>query len=120
MKSKLITIYQCDFCNKYGKHSGHIKKHEKYCSHNPATWHKCSECVNLIVEHENIYSDYYERDITVNNFICNKLNKNMYQLKAEKMGLIKRYPESFEGKELMPFECEHFKFDNNDDFDFEI
>jgi len=35
MKTKKVNRYYCDFCNKSGCNSGHIKAHEKKCCKNP-------------------------------------------------------------------------------------
>lgn len=35
MKSKQVTRYNCDFCNKRGFSAPHMAKHEKHCTLNP-------------------------------------------------------------------------------------
>lgn len=42
MKSKTVTRYNCDFCNKRGFSSPHMAKHEKHCTLNPAR--ECRMC----------------------------------------------------------------------------
>lgn len=35
MQRKQVWLYSCDFCNKKGRSSGHMKTHEKHCTVNP-------------------------------------------------------------------------------------
>lgn len=43
MKTKRVKQYICDFCNKKGLSSGHMKKHEKHCTKNPNR--DCRMCI---------------------------------------------------------------------------
>jgi len=44
MKTKKVLRYYCDFCDKSGCNSGHIKTHESKCCRNPSR--KCPVCVD--------------------------------------------------------------------------
>ena len=39
-------------------------------------------------------------------FHCKKLDKMLYPLKVARLKLDEKYPETFEGQELMPNKCE--------------
>ena len=45
MKVKKVNRYNCDYCNKKGYSAGHMHKHEKHCTMNPAR--KCRMCEEL-------------------------------------------------------------------------
>lgn len=42
MRMKKVNRYWCDFCNKAGLSAGHMSKHEKHCTLNPAR--ECRMC----------------------------------------------------------------------------
>ena len=45
MRTKKVNRYYCDFCKKSGCSGGHIKRHEKRCTMNPAR--ECGMCKML-------------------------------------------------------------------------
>lgn len=116
-----VTIYQCEFCKRKMFVKSAMQKHETFCYSNPANFRACSGCIHLEeVEVEYSYSVpslgenlgvVFDGDTVTKKttgFHCKKLNKHLYPFKAEKMGLINKYPESFEDKEPMPKVCEDF------------
>ncbi len=109
MKESVKTVYKCEYCGKnlLVKHAA--IKHEKWCTKNPDNWPKCDGCIfisEVKIEIPDVWSDGDTR--LVNGFKCKKLQKNMYPKKAEKKGLIEKYPETFADQIPMPKECEHF------------
>lgn len=46
---------------------------------------------------------------TSKSFRCKKLDKILYPVKVVRLGLLEKYPETFDGQELMPVDCEHFE-----------
>jgi hypothetical protein len=108
-----ITVYQCEFCKRkmYRKHA--MLAHEVKCTYNPENIAKCSGC-DFIKEIETTYTvdDYDgEREVSTKAFRCTKLDKMLYPAKVVHKGILEKYPESFEGQEQMPKECEYFSFD---------
>ena len=90
-------------------------KHELYCNANPINFRACSGCVHL-EEREIDYcinsymnGDHYQEIKTTKTFYCNKLIKLLYPFKVEKMGLVNKYPKTFDGQDPMPNECEDFE-----------
>jgi len=55
VKSKTVTRFNCDFCNKRGFSASHMTKHEKHCTLNPNR--ECRVCSLL----ENSRDADYER-----------------------------------------------------------
>lgn len=106
-----ITVYICQHCKKryFKKHAAEL--HEPMCYSNPENVRACSHCVNLEETTNTYYWDTWngEASRTVKAFKCKILEKMMYPFKAEKKGLIDKYPESFEEQIPMPKTCEHFK-----------
>ena len=111
-----VSVYSCEFCKRkmFVKHA--MVKHEHLCNSNPENLRACVGCQYL----ENTTVEYYiaVRDTSgdldevrkeTNGFRCKKLEKMLYPFKAEKKGLIEKYPETFEGQEPMPKTCEHYK-----------
>ncbi len=43
---KAVQAFQCDFCQKYGKNSTRIRKHEEKCYYRPET-QSCGSCGHL-------------------------------------------------------------------------
>lgn len=113
MKEVVKKVYYCDFCKKKGLSKHAMTKHEEYCTHKPENQSACSGCSNLeetTIEYTAFYFDGYnevERDRKSKGFKCKKLNKLLYPLKAVKLGLTSKYPETFHDQELMPNKCEH-------------
>lgn len=107
-----ITLYKCDFCPKRLIRKHAMEYHEHNCSSNPKNQSACSGCAFIVEERKDIYySDPYgEGSFISKTFKCEKLNKKMYPFKAVKMGLVDKYPETFEGEEQMPNECKHWNY----------
>lgn len=116
-----VTVYICQFCKRKMFVKKSMERHEKLCNNNPENFRACSGCVfleNTTIEYS--YSvptiglnmgvvfdgDTVERKTT--GFFCSKLKKKIYPFKAEKMGLIEKYPETFEDQYPMPKTCEHY------------
>lgn len=115
------TIYQCDFCNRkmFKKHA--MIAHELWCNSNPENFRACSGCkyleekqveysYNIPTVGQGLGIIFDGKTITkkTTGFRCNKLNKDIYPFKAEKLNLPYKYPETFEGQEPMPKICEHY------------
>ena len=81
-----------------------MQKHESSCYSNPENLRACSYCIHI----EEIEVEYEKDAITLGDglgiiettrtckakgFRCKKLNKIIYPYKAEKKGLIDKYPE---------------------------
>lgn len=108
MKTKLTTVHTCDYCNKkYFVESAAIR-HETYCGSNPANWPKCQNCNNLEEYKKDVYYGHedhgYHRECKA--FRCTAKNIGLYPAKVIRTGTLAKYPETFDGEELMPKECE--------------
>lgn len=110
MKQSEKTIYSCDFCNKKMFVKGAMLRHEEWCYKNPKNTPKCESCKFLEEIEVEYYFDTYhgESSRVVKGFKCAKRDIELYPLKAERLGLPGKYPETFFEKELMPNECELF------------
>ena len=88
------TLYHCDFCKKklFRKHA--MEKHEKACGANPENKHPCHTC------------SFFAGKPT---YKCTALDIYLYSKSAKEKGLLQKYPEMFEEKEMMPFECDKYK-----------
>lgn len=109
---KELITYQCEHCKKklFVKHA--MVKHEKWCYLNPENKKACTDCSYLEGYEEEICvgsNDYTDIMRKVTKFKCNKLDKILYHFAAEKKGLPDKYPETFDGEEAMPKDCEHRK-----------
>lgn len=108
MKQYTCTAYRCDHCNKNYLRKHAAEKHEKYCNQNPENFHACyNECKYLEQTKKVVYGDEYGSSRNVTIYRCTKLDKILYNFKAEALGLLSKYPEHFEGQERMPRDCEH-------------
>lgn len=118
MKTKVKTVHQCDHCNRNMFVKSAMEKHEKWCPKNPANFTACSGCLFLketTVEYTSFWNNGYgevETPRTSKAFKCEKLEKNLYPRVVERKGLNIKYPETFEGQEPMPVNCEHVKLFN--------
>lgn len=104
-----ITLYQCEFCKKkyFRKHA--CENHEKFCPSNPDNFKACSGCVFLKeekVEYVVSNHDYHDQGRSSNGFRCSQKDQLLYPLKAERLKLPQRFPETFEDQEPMPKECD--------------
>lgn len=105
-----VTIYKCEFCKKkyFRKHA--CEGHEKYCSSNPENEKACSGCVFLEETKVEYDVDNYEyggyQTRYSNGFKCLKKDQLLYPLKAERLDLPNRYPETFEDQLPMPKDCD--------------
>lgn len=113
-----VTLYKCDFCKKKLQVKHAMAKHEKYCYGRPENQSMCTGCRHLeeikveYTTYDNAYDEDGPREVTRTSkgYHCKKLDKLMYHIGAVKKGLVDKYPETFEGRERMPSECEHFQF----------
>lgn len=105
-----VTVYQCDHCKRKMFVKSAMERHEKWCGNNPNNFKACSGC--KFIEETTIEWDYDAFDgygtAKSKAFRCTKLDKMLYPLKVEKKGLPEKYPETFDGQDPMPKECEHF------------
>lgn len=93
MIEKLKTIYYCEHCSKKALTKHTIAKHEPICYGNPDNVPPCfQECVHL-------------EKLEKKQLRCEKFDKLLHTKGAEVYGLLERYPEQFEGSELMPMTC---------------
>lgn len=109
MKERLLKVYNCSFCNKRYLIKSVAYRHEEWCGSNPKNFPACNYCVHL---------EQIEKEITVNIGTCNEYNRTVkaFYCGAKKIGLypskvlqsdmVKKYPENFEGEELMPKNCD--------------
>lgn len=109
-----VTVYQCSFCKKKLFVKGAMERHEKWCTHNPDNFKKCTGCMHM-EEAEVFYKvevsyDIYNGEETRMSkaFRCRKLDKLLYPMIVEKKGLPGKYPETFKDQQPMPKECEHY------------
>lgn len=109
-----ITLYICEHCNKNMQIKNAMIKHEFNCPSNPKNMSACSGCIHMLEGETEVYyynaydgSEYPKKCKT---FHCKKLNKDLYPFKVVRKGLLEKYPESFEGMEQMPNQCEHMTY----------
>lgn len=108
------TIYKCDFCKKKYEKQHACIRHEKYCGSNPDNHSICSGCQHLEEKKEDIdCGDSWHRGITVKYYFCKKHLQRLHPLKAERTGIVGKYPEQFEDSILFPKECEDYKYFND-------
>lgn len=116
MKEMEVKIFICDHCQKKMLGKGAMSRHEKLCYSNPENWRACSGCVHCepeTVEYiAQVDYDEFSGGVTRTStaFRCKILNKLMYPFRAEKKGLIRRFPETFANQEPMPKTCEHANY----------
>jgi hypothetical protein len=108
-----VTVYQCEHCKKkmFRKHA--MERHIDFCTYNPKNFTACSGCAHLDeikIEYSVDHYFYVEVQRKSNGFRCKKLDKTLYPLKAKRLGLPEKYPETFEDQELMPRECEFAEY----------
>lgn len=86
-----------------------MKRHEKYCSSNPKTWAKCSDCIfckevpKTYTVHDPCHYENFE--VKTHGFFCEKKKVGMYPIKVVKMGWDTKYPDMFDDEILMPTQC---------------
>lgn len=107
-----VTLYICEHCKRKMQIKNAMINHEEHCSRNPKNISACSGCIFLKEETADIYYQNFDGEShqTVMAFKCEKLEKRLYPYKVVRKGLLEKYPESFEGQELMPNKCEHYNF----------
>lgn len=108
------TIYKCNFCPRYLRKKHAMIKHEDLCIYNPKNHSACSSC-KFLKEVEGSYEMRHPEHggnftMTTKAFVCEKFGKKLYPFKVIRKGLLEKYPETFEGQELMPNKCSEFKF----------
>lgn len=90
-------IYYCEHCSKKALTKHTIAKHEPICFGNPENVPACfNGCEHLEVEGE---------VRGPKSFYCKQFKKTVHTKGAEVYKLTERYPEQFEGSELMPKLC---------------
>lgn len=113
MKTKHgVTLYACEFCNKKLQIYNAMVKHEIHCTKNPKNISACGGCVHIKEVPKTVYFDQWdgEGQKTCTSFHCVKLEKELYPYIVVRKGILERYPETFEGAEQMPNQCEHFSY----------
>ena len=108
---KTKTVYQCEYCKRNMFVKSAMEKHIEWCGKNPKNKVACDVCEYLMIIETEYLREFYggESMQKCKGFKCKKRDKELYPLKAVRKGLVDKYPESFEGKELMPKECEYRK-----------
>src|SRR6478736_5854849 len=102
MKESIKKVYQCDHCKRNMFVKSACEKHEIWCTKNPENIAACEGCKNLEEVDVEYYFDTYngESSNTVRCFKCTAKNIELYPLKAERLGLPNKYPETFFEKAL--------------------
>lgn len=112
MKEVNKPVFICDFCDKklFVKHA--MESHEDLCYKNPKNINACMGCVHCeeVVKEYVVSGDYGDEGRRTKGFKCNKLDLKMYPSVCVTKGLVKRYPEIFEGEVQMPNTCEHWDY----------
>lgn len=117
-----VTVYTCDHCKRKMFVKKAMELHEIACYQNPENKRACSFCIHL-EETELTYEksmndmgpgggvifDAYSSTRKAKSFRCNFFNKILYPYKVQKLGLVEKYPETFEDQEPMPKECAEWK-----------
>ena len=112
--------YECEHCDKKYFSKGWCKRHEeKMCTSNPKNWDACLGCKHSIksierMEFESTYGDEYTKE--VNLYSCDLLKKKLYPFKAASKNLPERFPETFEGQEQMPNNCDKHETESLESF----
>jgi hypothetical protein len=111
-----VTVYQCEFCKKKLYREQAMLNHELFCYKNPINVKSCIDCkfietIEKEVEFEKYtqgdgWTDFETYKRKVNVFRCSKLDKIMYPFKVERLGIYEKYPNTFDGQEPMPSNCE--------------
>jgi len=117
-----VTVYKCEHCGKKLFRKYAMANHEAKCNSNPINIPACYGCqfleqiettyekmCNSFGEDYGVRFDSHSETVKTNGFRCVKLDKELYPPKVLIKGIIDKYPESFENKELMPNDCDHFK-----------
>jgi hypothetical protein len=105
-----VTVYGCDFCKKKMLVKRAMERHIEFCPSNPENFKKCFYgCKYLEARTVEFYDHREETERQSNGYRCSKLDQFLYSLKAERLGLPDKHPESFEDQKPMPKECEHFE-----------
>lgn len=102
MITKTKEVYYCDHCKKHGLSKYLMTKHEKFCGSNPANRHACyQDCKHLKTATRS--TDDTCKGSTY--FYCDKVGKMLHSFGAVSRKLPEKYPDDFEGSELMPTDC---------------
>jgi len=102
MKTKQVTRYICEHCDKKMYLKWAMERHESICPKNPVNARKCMKCEHL---HKMDNRSYF----------CGHPSKDqegyptMHTLTAVKRGLLQKYPASFVDSTLMPTICELYE-----------
>jgi len=113
-----VTLYKCDFCKKELKRKHAMVRHENQCNCNPENFKACTNGCNHLkkIEIDVDFETYYDYENGEQNystkkvfvFECSKFYKLMYPYSIEKKDLPNRFPDTYDGQEAMPKECEGF------------
>lgn len=106
------TLYRCEYCNKLYQVGAACKLHEIRCVKNPENISACHCCDFITTRKKSISYDngYIDVDIERDTFFCSKKNIGLYPPKAFHKGIVAKYPDSFEGEEMMPKQCDLYEF----------
>jgi hypothetical protein len=102
MKTKVETVYHCEFCNKVSINKGAMTRHVSKCRENPNNQHSCFTCKYLVVEEPEYEFPYYS--FTCENEKCKFYNKELHTYRLDDD------PVRTEGLIRMPTRCSHYKY----------
>jgi len=119
MKTKLINIYECEYCGKYYKKKHFAIRHENICTKNPDNWRACHECYNVTKKKVSTLDKHYGSDKTFYFLYCKEKEIFIHPPKVEKLGNNNNFNSDgtrFESV-VMPKECDRQKFFIDDAID---
>ncbi len=107
MIEKIITVFDCEFCNKRYFYKKRCETHESQCNYNPINERPCFSCKNFgfIKTKVKIESPFAIEDISL--YHCKKKDICLISPSSEKKGLgyntltLKNYP--------MPVKCDDYE-----------
>jgi hypothetical protein len=114
MKTKVKTIYQCDYCNKTYLNKYFAAKHESLCVKNPENKRPCYGCIDLTKKNAEIYSgidDWFNGEpiyFTKRFLFCKKHEKFLYTPQNAIKGNCNHIDENGDDFKnyAMPLDCE--------------
>lgn len=104
MKERIITVYNCGYCNKLYQVKNACIKHEFTCSKNPAILRPCHDCAHLTKRMCTVYYDtpYGEDHRAVSLLYCTKKDIHLITPKVQAKG---EWFETDPENVFMPTEC---------------
>lgn len=86
MKTKIKSVYYCDYCKKYFLRKDACTRHEVICSENPDNFRACFDCDHLTKKETDYYYDTFQGQDSrkVFLFFCPKINAYLYPPKVQK------------------------------------